>query len=76
MKIDIDNIVAVKPNPGVPPGFDQTYTVKAKVDGAPTHVVIAVDWEALAQQLVRNCLRNKSRKSVVTKANIRAWVKQ
>lgn len=72
MRIDIDNITAVKQ---AVPGFDQTYTVKAHIDGEPRHMVIAVDWEALASMLGRQVLRNKTGKTRMANGNIRAWVK-
>jgi len=71
MKIDIDNVTAARSG-----GMDMSYTVKAHVDGELRHMVIAVDWEALAVMLARACFRNKTGKTRIASGNIRGWVKR
>ena len=73
MRIDIDNITAIKQPTD---GFDKTYTNNGQIDGAPLHMVIAVDWEGLAAMIGRQVMRNKTRKTRLASGHIRGWVKQ
>lgn len=75
MNIKIDNITSIDAA-GQVSGWSETRAVKARVDGVEHHVVLAIDWEALATQLVKSCMRNKTRKTRACSGNVRAWVKR
>lgn len=75
MNVKIDNITSIDAS-GQISGWSETRAVKAHIDGVEHHIVLAIDWEALATQLVKSCMRNKTHKTAITNGNIRGWVKR